>query len=59
MGPTCGRQDPGRPPVGPMNFVIWVCIERVLYMDLREIPPYNYNLCGKTVSEYDNAMFSV
>ena len=24
MGPTWGRQDPGGPHVGPMNFVIWV-----------------------------------
>ena len=26
MGPIWGRQDPGGPHVGPMNFVIWdVC----------------------------------
>ena len=24
MGPTWGRQDPGGPHVGPMNFAIWV-----------------------------------
>ena len=24
MGPIWGRQDPGRPHVGPMNFAIWV-----------------------------------
>ena len=24
MGPTWGRQDPGGPRVGPMNFAIWV-----------------------------------
>ena len=23
MGPIWGRQDPGRPHVGPMNFAIW------------------------------------
>ena len=23
MGPTWGRQDPGRPHVGPMNFAVW------------------------------------
>ena len=23
MGPIWGRQDPGEPHVGPMNFVIW------------------------------------
>ena len=25
MWPIWGRQDPGGPYVGPMNFVIWVC----------------------------------
>ena len=25
MGPIWGRQDPGGPHVGPMNFAIWVC----------------------------------
>ena len=24
MGPIWGRQDPGGPHVGPLNFVIWV-----------------------------------
>ena len=27
MGPTWGRQDPGGPHVGPMNFAIWECID--------------------------------
>ena len=26
MGPIWGRQDPGGPHVGPMNFAIWVYI---------------------------------
>ena len=26
MGPIWGRQDPGGPHVGPMNFVIWVAV---------------------------------
>ena len=26
MGPIWGRQDPGGPHVGPMNFVIWVYV---------------------------------
>ena len=26
MGPFWGRQDPGGPHVGPMNFVIWVIV---------------------------------
>ena len=27
MGPVLGRQDPGGPHVGPMNFAIWVTIK--------------------------------
>ena len=27
MGPICGRQDPGGPHVGLMNFAIWVIIK--------------------------------
>ena len=31
MGPIWGRQDPGGPHVGPMNFVIWVdCLAVIL-----------------------------
>ena len=26
MGPIWGRQDPGGPHVGPMNFAIWIII---------------------------------
>ena len=26
MGPIWGRQDPGGPHVGPINFAIWVCL---------------------------------
>ena len=28
MGPIWGRQNPGGPRVGPMNFAIWVCITK-------------------------------
>ena len=27
MGSIWGRQDPGGPHGGPMNFAIWVCID--------------------------------
>ena len=30
MGPIWGRQDPGGPNVGPMNFVIWDVCQRKL-----------------------------
>ena len=30
MGPIWGRQDPGGPHVGPMNFAIWVVTSIVL-----------------------------
>ena len=33
MGPIWGRQDPGGPHVGPMNFVIWV----IACSDLRRV----------------------
>ena len=28
MGPIWGRQDPGGPHVGPMNFAIWVPFDK-------------------------------
>ena len=31
MGPTWGRQDPGGPHVGPMNFAIWGALIFSLY----------------------------
>ena len=35
MGPIWGRQDPGGPHVGPMNFAIWVFqLVRVLAVPL-------------------------
>ena len=34
MGPIWGRQDPGGPHVGPMNFAVWVNILHVLYIYL-------------------------
>ena len=33
MGPTWGRQDPGGPHVGPMNFAIWVDTLHTDYID--------------------------
>ena len=30
MGPVWARQDPGGPHVGPVNFAIWVAVERVM-----------------------------
>ena len=34
MGPIWGRQDPGGPHVGPMNFAIWVdMVERDFFID--------------------------
>ena len=29
MGPIWGRQDPGGPFVGPMNFAIWVALNLI------------------------------
>ena len=36
MGPIWGRQDPGGPHVDPMNFAIWVYMERAHNV----IPPH-------------------
>ena len=35
MGPVWGRQDPGGPQVGPMNFVIWVNFLQTRYTENR------------------------
>ena len=37
MGPIWGRQDPGGPHVGPMNFVIWVDIPKTFCIIIHEI----------------------
>ena len=39
MGPIWGRQDPGGPHVGPMNFAIWVDtmrnrVDNIVYSEL-------------------------
>ena len=37
MGPIWGRQVPGGPHVGPMNFAIWVQYTlRIVHMDLQQ-----------------------
>ena len=38
MGPIWGRQDPGGPHVGPMNFAIWNIMQ----------PPTNFRSCFKS-----------
>ena len=46
MGSIWGRQDPGGPHIGPMNFAIWVCIHIALktfiYAVLLKIPCYKW-----------------
>ena len=41
MGPTWGqpegRQDPGGPHVGPMNFAIWVYLVEWLHLESLEV----------------------
>ena len=42
MGPIWGRQDPGGPHVGPMNFAIWDASVLVLYdLDIGNILYFN------------------
>ena len=40
MGPIWGRQDPGGPHVGPMNFAIWDAFTSVLLILLGELLCY-------------------
>ena len=41
MGSIWGRQDPGGPHVGPMNFAIWLNIQ------LRKIYDFDINMAAK------------
>ena len=41
MGPIWGRQDPGGPHVGPMNFAIWVCL---ILKPLVELGPISWTI---------------
>ena len=44
MGPTWGRQDPGWPHVGPMNFAIWdVCIIRSILLATLDTVQFHYS----------------
>ena len=46
MGPICGRQDPGGPHVGPMNFAIWGTMMyngKVIFMPGTDIVPVTYS----------------
>ena len=42
MGPIWGRQDPGGPHVGPMNFAIW---DVIAYLGTNRIASFA-NPCG-------------
>ena len=42
-GPIWGRQDPGGPNVGPMNFVIWGRIGIQTYDISNQVPCYAFN----------------
>ena len=53
MVPIWGRQDPGGPHVGPMNFVIWVCYKRSGYFKL--IGQINPMTATKTSAVFLNA----
>ena len=43
MGPIWGRQDPGGPHVGPMNFAIWACIPTVHSRNVNCHPVVNHS----------------
>ena len=42
MGPICGRQDPGGPHVGAMNFAIWV-VYLVMWFRTARVKLWNIN----------------
>ena len=53
MGPIWGRQDPGGPHVGPMNFAIWAFSKKLLaecLADAVETPTQNHP--GKNFTQY-------
>ena len=54
MAPIWGRQGPGGPHVGPMNFAIWVCIQSGSQYDSTIIPQslnvrFNVHPCSKVI----------
>ena len=61
MGPIWGRQDPGGPHVGPMNFIMWDHVLRLCQSimqqtkirstDAREIRPWD-EICTKTCNVF-------
>ena len=52
MGPTWGRQDPGGPHVGPINFAIWVVLDHLIWMPDSIINAGDRHL-WKIVDEYN------
>ena len=46
MGPIWGRQDPGGPHVGPMNFAIWDVLH-CAYFNFYWVSYRNYNTTDK------------
>ena len=56
MGPICGRQDPGGPLVGQMNFTIWVAVafrivnNHITKLYISSCP--NYNVAQVNLSCY-------
>ena len=50
IGPIWGREDPGGPHVGPMNFAIWVVQQLVQANKNEDIEsPFYWAFMGKTV----------
>ena len=51
MGPIWGRQDPGGPHVGPMNFAIWDVVFQATFVQslARQRPPWDHEINGWNV----------
>ena len=50
MGPIWGRQDPGGPNVGPMNFAIWVASGNGFLASDKPLPERMLSLCRQMES---------
>ena len=49
MGPIWGRQDPGEPHAGPMNFAIWVVL--VLISQCTQLMPFSCEMLMASISK--------
>ena len=60
MGPNWGRQDPGGPHVGPVNFIIWEVLSGVNYLETFEMTiKLKNNVYIRPVNIYHNSYTAI